>query len=283
MTASDVWALRRARGATLMAAAPHAQEILAFYVGLVESQRETGERLTAGRWSEVVAGEEGEMPTLRVERLPIDELLPHFVTFVGAVMGIGTDAITEGGRWLLAAEGEARARVLRAALQVATTPRSKAGTDDLAPSEVMFHARAFLEGVLTTLVGSNRTTARGRSGPRCGVCGALPVVAALRDDADALGIRDLTCSLCASRWHFPRLTCAHCGETEGRALVVHTADAVDHVRVDECGTCGYYIKTVDLRRAGDAVPVVDDLATLELDLWARERGLTRIHPNVLGL
>ncbi len=30
-------------------------------------------------------------------------------------------------------------------------------------------------------------------------------------------------------------------------------------------------------------PLVDALATVELDLWAREQGLTKIRANVLGL
>jgi formate dehydrogenase maturation protein FdhE len=43
------------------------------------------------------------------------------------------------------------------------------------------------------------------------------------------------------------------------------------------------MKTVDLRKRGDAVPLVDELATVELDLWAQERGLTKMRVNVLGL
>jgi FdhE protein len=58
---------------------------------------------------------------------------------------------------------------------------------------------------------------------------------------------------------------------------------VPHVRLEECGTCRRYLKTVDLRRRGDAVPVVEELATIELDLWAREKGLTKLHTNVFGL
>lgn len=64
---------------------------------------------------------------------------------------------------------------------------------------------------------------------------------------------------------------------------MHTAESVPHVRLDECGSCKRYIKTIDLRRRGDAVPVVDELATVELDLWARQRGLTKARTNVFGL
>lgn len=40
---------------------------------------------------------------------------------------------------------------------------------------------------------------------------------------------------------------------------------------------------MDLRVTGLAVPLVDDLATPELDLWAAEQGLEKIAPNLLGL
>ena len=43
------------------------------------------------------------------------------------------------------------------------------------------------------------------------------------------------------------------------------------------------LKAADLRKDGSAEPVVDEIATVELDLWARERGLLKIQPNVLGL
>ena len=117
----------------------------------------------------------------------------------------------------------------------------------------------------------------------CFECGASPAVAVLRDLPEALGSRSLICSLCATEWRFNRLTCAHCGETEADKILVHTADSVAHVRVDECRSCRRYLKTVDLRQRGDAVPVVDELATVELDLWARDRGLTKLRANVLGL
>ena len=44
-----------------------------------------------------------------------------------------------------------------------------------------------------------------------------------------------------------------------------------------------YVKTIDLTRDGLAVPVVDDLASVTLDLWARERGYQRLYPNLLRL
>jgi formate dehydrogenase maturation protein FdhE len=40
---------------------------------------------------------------------------------------------------------------------------------------------------------------------------------------------------------------------------------------------------VDGRKDPGAVPVVDELAALPLDLYARERGFTKIAPNLMGI
>jgi formate dehydrogenase maturation protein FdhE len=40
--------------------------------------------------------------------------------------------------------------------------------------------------------------------------------------------------------------------------------------------------TFDLRRETRAVPVVDEIAALPLDLFARDQGLTKITPNLMG-
>jgi len=40
---------------------------------------------------------------------------------------------------------------------------------------------------------------------------------------------------------------------------------------------------VDFRKDGNAVPLVDELAAVELDIWAQEQGMTKLRANVLGL
>jgi FdhE protein len=44
-----------------------------------------------------------------------------------------------------------------------------------------------------------------------------------------------------------------------------------------------YIKSVDLTRDGRAVPVVDELATVALNVWAEKQGYTKLESNLLGL
>jgi formate dehydrogenase maturation protein FdhE len=62
----------------------------------------------------------------------------------------------------------------------------------------------------------------------------------------------------------------------------YAAPEIAHVRVDVCDTCHTYLKTVDLTKLGLAVPVVDELAGIPLDLWAREHGYGKLQMNLLG-
>ncbi len=55
------------------------------------------------------------------------------------------------------------------------------------------------------------------------------------------------------------------------------------MRLVECEACGVYWKEIDLRRDGRAVPEVDEIATPELDVWARERSLQKVVTNAMGI
>lgn len=116
----------------------------------------------------------------------------------------------------------------------------------------------------------------------CPICSSEPVCAVLRDQYHGAR-RGLICSLCMNEWSYPRLRCPSCGEERFGSLPVFTPEAVPHVRIDACETCKLYIKTIDLTKDGRAVPVVDELATASLDLWARSRGYSKIALNVAAL
>ena len=62
-----------------------------------------------------------------------------------------------------------------------------------------------------------------------------------------------------------------------------TADQFSHVRVEACDTCSCYIKTIDLTKNGRAVPIVDELATIPLNPWAREHRYAKVQANILGI
>jgi FdhE protein len=55
-----------------------------------------------------------------------------------------------------------------------------------------------------------------------------------------------------------------------------------HIRIEACETCRRYLLNVDIAADPTAVPVVDELAALPLDLYARERGISKIIPNLMG-
>ncbi|MDA2936950.1 formate dehydrogenase accessory protein FdhE [Acidobacteria bacterium AH-259-A15] len=55
------------------------------------------------------------------------------------------------------------------------------------------------------------------------------------------------------------------------------------VRVEVCESYKKYIKSIDLTVDGHAVPVVDEIATLPLDIWAVEQGHRKIEINLLGI
>jgi formate dehydrogenase maturation protein FdhE len=118
----------------------------------------------------------------------------------------------------------------------------------------------------------------------CPFCGGAPQLAVLRADTDANGGgRALVCATCSTTWLVGRIRCSHCGEEdEDRLGYFHTRD-FDHLRVDACDTCRHYLKTVDLTRLGLAVPLVDEVASGALDIWAQERGYTKVTPNLIGL
>ena len=56
-----------------------------------------------------------------------------------------------------------------------------------------------------------------------------------------------------------------------------------HLRVEACAACQRYVIDVDLGRDPSAVAEVDELAALPLDLYAADRGHTKITPNLMGV
>jgi FdhE protein len=268
-----LWRIRRARAVRLLDEIPHAEEILAFYVGLTEAQERVAGGVPAEDWLKLARSGAEDYPQIRVEAIPMDGLGSPFRDFLSSIAEVGTEAIKAGSQALLSGDEGDRLESLRLTLE----DWGKAHHD---PD---FHTRAFLEPVVTSLAAADSRQPIDWTGKLCFACGGAPQVAVLRDLPDALGSRSLVCSGCATEWRFPRLTCPSCGETDAAKLPVHTAESIDHVRIDECTTCSHYIKTIDMRKKGDCAPVVDELASVELDMWARERGLTKLRINVLGL
>jgi formate dehydrogenase maturation protein FdhE len=157
--------------------------------------------------------------------------------------------------------------------------------EELSPLD-RYLARAATQPVLEALGGAPSIwPERPQDERHCPVCAGLPQLAYFDVTGEALvtGPRRLLCARCSNTWTAPRLTCVSCGEqTSPRLPVFGEKENFPHVRVDGCETCKRYLLTIDLLKDIRAVPVVDELAALPLDLYAQERGLTKIMPNVLG-
>ena len=126
------------------------------------------------------------------------------------------------------------------------------------------------------------------SGPVCPACGGLPQVSVIREESGefmAGSPRHLVCGRCALWWSFARATCPWCGEDDSRRVNSFSPEGDRLVRIDACDTCRAYVKTFDLREPGgkDVVPLVDDVATLTLDVWAHEKGLQRSGVSLAGV
>ena len=116
----------------------------------------------------------------------------------------------------------------------------------------------------------------------CPFCNRKPGVGVLRQMGDG-GARSMVCSFCLAEWDFRRIVCPGCGEENDKRLPVFTATDFDYIRVECCESCKTYIKSVNLTKNGRAEPLVDELASAPLDLWARQHGYTKLQTNLLGI
>ncbi len=116
----------------------------------------------------------------------------------------------------------------------------------------------------------------------CPFCNRKPALGILRQQGDG-GRRSLLCGFCLTEWEFRRVICPGCGQEDHAKLPVYTAEELPHIRVECCDACQTYIKTIDLTRNGLADPLVDELASVPLNLWAQEHGYAKLHPNLLGM
>jgi formate dehydrogenase accessory protein FdhE len=115
----------------------------------------------------------------------------------------------------------------------------------------------------------------------CPLCDGKPITAVLRPEGDGAK-KSLICMLCAHEWAFRRIYCPACGEEREPQMAFYSAPEIAHVRVDVCDTCHTYMKSIDFTKMGLADPIVDELATIPLDLWAREHGYVKMQINLLG-
>jgi len=248
------WSPHRSRARELRDRHPHAAEMLTLYLALVD--------VWDAAWQ---AG------------WPAESVLPEVVR--------ATEE--HGPRPLANAVGTVDAQVLRNWL---------AG-EELPPVE-RYVARATMRGV-------DGPPYRRESGP-CPECGGPPQLSyrTAVEDPLASGGRMLQCARCANEWSFSATVCPSCGESAKRTVYAENrADGrgggdrggprvglqpsdgalFPHVRIESCQGCLQYLIVIDLGLDPRAVPEVDELAALPLDLYAAEQGLSKITPNLMGI
>ncbi len=294
MSRDPVWTRRRKRVERLRADHPHTAALLAFYADVLALQERIHARARKSGWLESVAVGDGHTPRLRLERLPDRLRERDFPRFVRSVPASATEVLKAIAS-RLTAEPAAMSDLLAAVLggEPVDAVAACVGCDAAA---LAFFPRAFVQPVAEGLAAEARDAlgqevdngaAAGVRGAdaraACPYCGAAPLAAVLRDEPTTKGRRTLLCSLCQSEWTFPRTRCPACGEERAEKRPHHVSESWPHIRLEECGSCRTYVKAIDLREAGLAVPVVDELASVELDLWAGEQGLTKRQTNLLGM
>ena len=252
----DPWTAHRRRATRLLEEQPHAAEMLSFYLALVEA------------WTEVTAGLTPEAETLA--ELASSRVMPSVLE---AAVTAAPAPVREA---VLACFHESRpAQLVSRWLRGETLP----------PAE-RFLARASAAPLLERSEELARASGVEPVDSRhCPTCGGPPQLSffGLSEEALVSAPRQLLCSRCAATWTYPRMVCAGCGNEDTSKLPIYSdAAQFGHLRVDACEVCRCYLVTVEMPKQPSAVPAIDELTALPLDLYARERGFQKITPNLMG-
>lgn len=248
------WNARIDRARQLATQAAATQELLVFCEKLLESQQQVYESLRSRRdWlpSGVLADD-------------LSVLRDYVPSFVKSVSSVAPPALAD--------QADARDELLLEYWQNR--------------SDRLFYPKAFLQPYAEWCVQSGALKRQSPAAEnRCPYCYGKPQVSFLfiTEAASESGNRNLLCATCLSSWEFRRVVCASCGEERPFKLEYFKSDEYDHVRIEACESCKQYIKGIDLTRLGLAVPLVDDIASAALDLWAIEKGYAKIELNLVGL
>ncbi len=266
MTVSP-WQRRVHRAQELAAQFPFAAEILEFYVHVARFQEDFYGGLS-------VAIPRPAQPASLQDELGLEELKflsSQFDSFLAMAESQGPKALAELSRELRGRSEEVWSELLT----TAWGSHAPSGAEGLL-------AFAFLQPYAELLRSQAQPRRVSTAHALCPFCNRKPGLGVLRQMGDG-GARSMVCSFCLAEWEFRRIVCPGCGEENDKALPVYAANEFDFIRVECCDACKTYIKSVDLTKNGRAEPLVDELASAPLDLWAREHGYAKLQCNLLGL
>lgn len=252
------WDARIARCLQLAQQSPATTDLLSFYATVLEIQKQIYDSLRVS----------GSLP----DDLP--ELRKHLPALLQIVKSTGPAALAEEASHLIAASPETIDEMLL------DYWHNRSDRQFFAKALLQPYAQRLAESAATPLYPQIRSREN-----QCPFCLGKPQVSFLKitiSESES-GNRNLLCATCLSSWEFRRVVCASCGEERPFQLGYYQANDYAHVRIETCDSCKHYIKGVDLTQLGLAVPLVDDVATAALDLWAIEHGYTKIELNLVGL
>ena len=270
------WDKRIARARTLAAIRPAAAEALTFYAAVAEYQKSL---VGAAREEPRTQGSEVRSRPL-VDTLDLGAVLAAIQNFLAWLPRAAPARLAEAATGLRGFERDQWLRLVHSCL--ADDGRDIEADDRALRFVVEAVLQPFVEEAAIAEPALQLLKPEARGPIRCPFCNGLPVVGVLREEGHGAK-RALVCALCLTERPYLRVVCPSCAEQQFDALPVYTADEFEHVRIDACDRCRSYLKTIDLTKDGLAIPLVDDIASVSLDLWARERGYVRLRANLLGL
>ena len=265
-TKTSDWGKRIQRAIDLAERHPGTAEVLVFYRRILDFQKTL--------YGEIAAR---PVPVLDIARpfrqqLNVDMAAKHLPGLLSLVQSSGPSKLAQEAAKVGSEAPHRRRQMLHDFL---------AAPDGIDAGPSWFFARVLFQPLAEKLAATQATQLAGFSGSVCPVCGARPQLAVLHPEGDG-GKRFLVCSFCVTEWEFRRILCPVCGEENYQKLPRYSADDLPAVRAEACDTCKRYLKSVDMTVDGLAVPLVDEIATAPLDLWAAEQGYTKISLNLMG-
>lgn len=275
------WDRRIRRANELTSIYPFAGEGLRFYARIAAFQRS----MYADSQGAMAAAPKVSLEKPMREELDLFFLLPKFSGYLALIQQIAPVPLAQAAGEL-AGQGTNRWQGVIEGFWHAT-PRvgegSDTGTEEFSSSSPQERLLAwiFLQPYAESLRNQRGPVTVSGAPNTCPLCGGNPIVGVLRPEGEGAR-KSLVCMLCSFEWGFRRIYCPSCGEEREPHMAFYSAPEIAHVRVDVCDTCKTYLKSVDLTKTGLAVPIVDELATIPLDLWAREHGYEKLQTNLLG-
>ncbi|HWZ81277.1 MAG TPA: formate dehydrogenase accessory protein FdhE [Terriglobales bacterium] len=271
------WDRRIRRANELVSTYPFSAEGLRFYVAVATFQKSLYRQFLKA------LSDSPKTPSDRPLRDELDLflLLPKFPEFLSVIQQIAPAPLAQASAALEQNGPVAWQRAIEEFWHGEPELAGGVGDTELVQSSDRALAWMFLQPYAEYLADHHEIVVVDGTPSTCPLCAGKPAVGVLRSEGDGAK-KSLICMLCAHEWAFRRIYCPACGEEREPQMAYYSAPEIAHVRVDVCDTCHTYLKSIDLTKTGLAVAVVDELATIPLDLWAREHGYEKLQINLLG-